>query len=229
MLDFNFLLDLDPDLQPRVCTDDDVNGNGMWISHHLIHGFFTDAERANKLYREKKADLAEAVAKKNWEAYIWIHEKPYRVGALTRARRKGLVGKNYWKLVGAVWRDSENIHQNLRTWRRIWSAADLDRNAVMDKEDQEAFANLPDKLTIYRGTPYPRPPGMSWTLDREKAAWFANRFYLANGAYLLTGTIQKDDAKAVFLSDGESEVVALRVQVTEVQHLPPLPSSSGAG
>ena len=58
----------------------------------------------------------------------------------------------------------------------------LEETATEEAKDiQELLANVGDKdtLTIYRGeteqsTPYEQ--ALSWTLDKEKADWFANRF-----------------------------------------------------
>ena len=46
---------------------------------------------------------------------------------------------------------------------------------------------------------------MSWTLDYDKAEWFANRF--GTDGYILEATINKNDIVAFFDVRGESEVV----------------------
>jgi hypothetical protein len=176
-------------------------------------------EKINECYRAKKESVARAITEKNWGTYVSLHERPYRLNALLDAVEAGLAGAEYWKLVGRVWTDSENIWQHAKIWRHIWSTTDSGRAAAMDDEEQKTLAALPNTVTIYRGTEYPRNRRpLSWTLDQEKALWFANRF--AKSGYLLTGEIQKKDILAVILGRKESEVVALKVKVLEVRQLP---------
>ena len=62
----------------------------------------------------------------------------------------------------------------------------------MEQEERKALAALPDRLTIYRGVHIKKGTlrGLSWTLDRERAEWFANRWakrwpYLVEAEVLL--------------------------------------------
>ena len=48
----------------------------------------------------------------------------------------------------------------------------------MDYDELNYFSNLPEKITIYRGGVSKR--GISWTLDKYIAEWFANRFKAIN-------------------------------------------------
>jgi hypothetical protein len=60
---------------------------------------------------------------------------------------------------------------------------------------------------------------MSWTIDREVAEWFANRFP-ARSKYVLTGILKRSDILAVFTSDSdtsENEVVSDRVRIVRVE------------
>jgi len=82
-------------------------------------------------------------------------------------------------------------------------------NISLPAEEREALAALPDEITIYRGIKTPDSPddphGMSWTLDRDKAVWFANR--MKSRGVLYTATIKKSKVLAHFLNRGESEIV----------------------
>jgi hypothetical protein len=184
---------------------------GTMVQHPFAHTFlYSEPESINNTYLAKVRDANRAFRKGNWTSYVFIHEKPYRLPALLEAIEWGLTGKEYWELVGQVWVNSENIHQYAREWRDVWSAEDLDRGAIMDEEEQKTFAALPDIVTVYRGTLYPKARiKLSWTLDQERAEWFARRFY-RNG-HVLMGEVRKEDIKACF--SGEAEVVALRVRV----------------
>ena len=83
-----------------------------------------------------------------------------------------LTDKEYGKLLVDVWIDSENIWQNLELWGELWNEAT--RRHAMDAKERKALNALPDEITIYRGAGEKYTlNGMSWTLDRDKAIWFA--------------------------------------------------------
>jgi len=47
----------------------------------------------------------------------------------------------------------------------------------MTDEERAQVDPLPARVTVYRGAnSFNKPSGLSWTLDREVAYWFANRF-----------------------------------------------------
>lgn len=74
----------------------------------------------------------------------------------------------------------------------------LEKELFMSKEEVEKFKNLPDKITCYRGVYHPQfRDGMSFTLDKDKAQWFANRFgekSSTGGIFLaINGIMQLDE------------------------------------
>jgi len=80
----------------------------------------------------------------------------------------------------------------------------------MEQEERKALAALPDRLTIYRGVHIKKGTlrGLSWTLDRERAEWFANR-WAKRRPYLVQAQVLKSDVRAHFLDRGEAEIVVL--------------------
>ena len=80
----------------------------------------------------------------------------------------------------------------------------------MDEEERKALAALPDRLTIYRGVHIKKGTlrGLSWTLDRERAEWFANR-WAKRRPYVVEAEVLKSDVRAHFLARGEAEIVVL--------------------
>lgn len=65
-----------------------------------------------------------------------------------------------------------------------------------------------DTVTIYRGVKVNNYRGLSWTVDKSVAEWFARRFrHNGDRCYLFTGTIKKKDILALFSSRNEKEVV----------------------
>lgn len=63
-------------------------------------------------------------------------------------------------------------------------------------------------VTIYRGVKVKNYRGLSWTVDRSVAEWFARRFgHNGDSCYVFTGIINKKNILALFNSRNEKEVV----------------------
>lgn len=159
-------------------------------------------------FTEKR--VKEARAKKQWSRFIYLHERPYRLEAFLEIADE-LRPRDYWKLVGGIWQDSENIWQCRDYWDEIFSRDDPMRGLMMDRSERSALAKLPDKLTIYRGdkTANRARKGLSWTLDRSRAQWFAKRLCKkGDTAFVAKGKIAKKDVIAYLTGRNESEIIA---------------------
>jgi hypothetical protein len=151
-------------------------------------------------------------------------QRPYRLDALLECQRLGATGSAYWELVGHVWTDSENVFQHIRKWKRVWSHNPALREFCMEEEEREALAALPDDLTVWRGTAHQRSiRGLSWTLDRDKAIWFAKRFSMLPRLTprLVEGFVHKRHVLAYFGGRKEKEIVSMHVDVRGVTVLSP--------
>jgi hypothetical protein len=203
---------LDPELVPYVDEDGPF---GAMLKHPLVFDMtgVTFPGQANKQLRYKKAALAKAHERKDWNTVVYLHERPYRADALlalVRERGDEISDEDYWDLVGDVWVDSENIWQNEETWEELLGSDRPGREHMMDEEEQAALAALPDTLTVYRGCwAEVNEDGLSWTTDRAKAGWFAKRFADAHEQtpIVLVAEVDKANVVAHFLGRGESEVV----------------------
>jgi hypothetical protein len=212
--------DLHPDLAPHLCD----GSLGLMLHHPLmiqVIYFPQENARINEHYRFKVEQLAEAEAKGDWSTYVFIHERPYRMEALMDATGKGLIDdpKAYWDLVGSVWVDSENIFESFSEWCELWGENSKDRVHAMNEDEREAFAALPDTITVYRGVSREDAiDGLSWTTDKQKALWFARRLNTKESTPMLAkGKVSKQDVLAHFLGRNESEVVVLPDDVRNVK------------
>lgn len=170
----------------------------------------------NKSYEIKMAKVEEAVAAKKWSTAIFLHERPYRLDALAKYARQ-MDDKSYWDMVGNAWTDSENIWQNLSRWRDLWEAKRPDKDLVMTEDERDVLASLPDTIPVYRGVHGQGAKkrvhnGMSWTIDRDKAVWFAERWKKPN-PMVLEGRVKKKDVHAYFAGRGETEIVSSSVKI----------------
>jgi 3-methyladenine DNA glycosylase Tag len=91
----------------------------------------------------------------------------------------------------------------------------------MDANDRKAFKRLPDEITIYRGILEGHTVnGLSWSLDRDKASWFAKRFTHYNLPHvLLTARAKKSDAHALLLGRKEDEIVIDQFEIVATAHV----------
>lgn len=177
------------------------------------------APLCNAIVKAKSDQLREAVEREDWARYIGLHEKPYRVNALSDIAFD-MSDEEYWESVSSVWTIVESIHEDLEIWAELWSDARPGRlEHVMDEDELKAFVDLPPKVEIYRGYRHEECMlGMSWTTDRKRAAWFARRSrILGHKAYLATAHVAKADVLAYFLRREESEIVVLPENLMDVR------------
>jgi hypothetical protein len=128
--------------------------------------------------------------------------RPYRIHQLGLWWDGGhLTPDQFREALLDVWEDTEFPHSNRRLALRLFRAAGFATNAP------EEWARLSDPLEIWRGTNHLRPKGLSWTLDRTRALWFARRFAHGQPAHLVHGRILKRHVLAFCHARGEGEVV----------------------
>lgn len=175
--------------------------------------------RANELYESKTRQLAEAIERQDWISYVVLHERAYRVEALIELIDEfELSGPELWPVVGWVWVDTEGVRWNLDTLRTIWGLDPRDRYLVMNEQERQFLCSLPEQVLIWRGVNHQDAVlSLSWTLDREKAVWFARRFADDGDPILLAqGRISRSDVLAYFSDRKEAEIVVLPENVREI-------------
>lgn len=194
--------------------------NGMkWLMHPFIHQPYFELEAAhyNDMLKVKRAHAREAFEQGDWIRFVFVHERPYRSDALIEVLPEIDDPAAWWALVASIWTDSENIWQTVDEWREIFENAP--EGTMTAKLALESLDKLPDVLTVYRGTCAPDGMGcgMSWTLDREKAVWFARRLHIPekhDHPRVITGTVEKRHVLGYMIERGEEEIVALPEHVT---------------
>lgn len=155
-------------------------------------------------YVAERIDSAESAD----EIYSRI-TKPYRLTFLKYAG-KYLSEKNFAEMLCAAWVSSENPNSDVNVSQsellRMFRSAD--KSLLMTAEERKRLDELDDPVTVYRGvTPYNAKSvkAMSWTLDYEKALWFAKRFDSDGTVY--TAEIEKSHILALLDGRDESEIV----------------------
>lgn len=194
---------LHPDLVPYLELDGAL---GAQVRHPLVYQVpLWSNGSANAYYLQKKKDLDTALAEKNFSRVVFLHERPYRLQAFIQIAHH-LSDAKYWSLLAGIWTDTENAWQNLDEWRKLFNSNRPHRERLMDRDEVLALSSLPDTVKVYRGCQKGiNEDGISWTLKRDKAEWFATR--LDKDGVVLEKEIQKKDIIAVFTNRNEFEVI----------------------
>lgn len=207
---------LDPELEKWT---EETEAWGKVLKHPLVFSIPLmpgTYAMMNKALRVKRAKLEECRAEQKWSGFVFMHERPYRIYALSLIEADIEDDAAYWDVLGSIWTDSENIWQEEESWAEYLSSERSHREHLMDEEERELFAKLPETITVHRGYKRgERKMGMSWTINRPQAEWFARRLARDDDEpRVVSGTISKDKALAYFTGRGESEIVAFPEDIT---------------
>ena len=110
-----------------------------------------------------------------------------------------------------VMSEAPNMDANMSKAQAVRLFKICNPEKLMDKEDFEAYKQLPDEVTVYRGLGTLNATNikaLSWTLNAEKAEWFANRFDFGQGnGKVYRATIKRKYIFAYFNERQEHEVI----------------------
>jgi hypothetical protein len=190
---------------------------GNMIHHPLVVGFAQQNAHANFLLLVRRKQIEEAERENDWFKYVFTHERPYQVEAFKSAAAK-MDDESYWKTLADVYVESENLRQNQGAIRRLLTADRPHREALMSDEERTVIDGLPETVTIFRGYCFDNSHGWSWTISREKAEWFGNRFAKELGGIprIATGKVKKTDIIAYFDGREEKEIVCDPKSVADI-------------
>lgn len=165
-------------------------------------------------YVAEQIDSAESAD----EIYCRI-TKPYRLTFMKYAGRY-LSKRDFVEMLCNAWISSESPNNDVNVSQsellRMFKSAD--KSLLMTDEERKRLDELDDPVTVYRGvTPYNAKSvkAMSWTLDYEKALWFAKRFDSEGTVY--TAEIEKSHILALFDGRDESEIVVEPAYLSNIE------------
>ena len=156
-----------------------------------------------------------------FEIYSRI-EKPYALAFLKYAT-PFLSQKDFSLILGDAWLRSEqpNHDPNLSQKQLLKMFSVADPKILMEDVERKRLAELDAVVTVYWGTHSDKPnseQALSWTLNRDTAQWFANRY--GKDGTLYEAKIEKEHIHALFLRREESEVILDPKYLTEVVQVP---------
>jgi|GEM_PF-1177857 hypothetical protein len=174
------------------------------VPHHSALNAF-----CNEQYRQKKLRLEESRIEKDWHRFVFWHERPFRLPAFTEICNE-LSPKEYWQLLADIWIDTESAWQYKPIWEMLLFRKEKKyirtRHFFMNSQDKKLFKDLPQGFKIYRGCNCLNVNGFSWTLNKERAQWFATRFNHKE-AILLEACVKKDRILAYVTGRNEDEII----------------------
>lgn len=145
---------------------------------------------------------------KPYSLYFLIN-KPYAL-AFVKFAIPYLSQKDFSSLLSDAWIRTEmpSNDSNFKPSEFIKLFKNAEKESLMDAEELQQYNELPDTVSVYRGVKSDRPNKvlqLSWTLDPDKAEWFAKRFDEDGVVY--EATIDKKNILALFSRRGEAEII----------------------
>ena len=155
-------------------------------------------------YLNKCIDQAESVFQ-----ISCMLNKPYRLAFLKYAQPH-MDEKEFAQLLALCWIQTEAPNQDANVSQEEFVEMFQEARAedLMNLDERRTLAELPNEIEIYRGVTEKSKDhimDMSWTMKRETAEWFANRFEGKGKVY--RAEVRKEDILAIFLGRNESEVI----------------------
>lgn len=203
-------------------------GVGQCLRHPFVYQvpYFGMADMANYMLETKNRMYADAIAEHKFMTAIMCYERPYRLNGFVDLM-DDMSDQEYWENLSFIWTDTENAWENIDQWKDLFNQEIPNKHYIMSSKELDFLKKLPYELTIYRGCSYYNEFGISWTLDFDKAVWFATRFekkqdqqlvrsvgpdhdriwIYGNDRKVISKQITKDQISAVFLERGEQEVI----------------------
>lgn len=177
------------------------NASCVYISSLEYDSFYYEKdEKQTRLERINKADrfsqCLSAINKGNQFDYLnWLHKDNL------------ITDQECADAVYSIWTMQENFYRcGMSKEKLIKMMKMAEKSPLLQSNIDDLSDN--NTVTIYRGVKVNNYRGLSWTIDKSVAEWFARRFrHNGDSCYLFTGTINKKDILALFSSRNEKEVV----------------------
>ena len=151
-----------------------------------------------------------------------MFEKTYRL-ALLKYTESYLSADDLSKVLRFIWCTTEfpNGDPNLSKAKLCKLFSECVPSELMTPDELQAYEQFPDIVHVYRGvrTGLERDAhSLSWTINPQKAAWFAHRFNTAEKqGIVFEADSSKSDILAYFDIGGEDEVVVRPSKLQNIQ------------
>lgn len=205
---------------------------GLFVQHPYF-GQVIDAVQENEklvmvdlrepegLKKAQKRVLKTIDAVEDYSQFFMFIRAPY-LPVFFKLTQQYLSHKDFSEALADVWTLVEfpNIDVNVSKGEFMQFFLKANKEWLMDEDEYKYYKELPEEITVYRGTGKGAKHllGLSWTLDYEKAKWFATRW--GRKGVLYKGVIRKENVLAYFSRRSESEVVIDVGKLIDVEEIP---------
>ena len=204
----NFLMDLDigiiEGLSPIRVSHPFIEEG---VSFNLKTGEVINLLEDEETLKKEKAVRLKRMRNMSPLQIAFCVSKPYRMLYLSLAFPY-LSKKERSEIMHEVWISVENINGNINVSQIeiLKRLRKCNPKYLMGQENFKVYENLPDIFTVYRGLQEnAQEDGLSWTLSKDVAEWFANRF--DNEGEIIEKVIHKSEVIAYFSDRDEDEIV----------------------
>jgi len=164
----------------------------------------------------KQRELDKAIDQENWDKVFMLIEKPFRLDWLNENVDLIQDDKKYYDFLKDAYMLTEfpmNGFSSYRDLLDLFYAKDNPK-LMMDKGELKLLNSLPKEVKIWRGVKVDDVLdddniGLSFTLNKDKAIWFAERFSQegVSQPILIGAVVKKVDILSIFLNRDEEEVI----------------------
>tara|TARA_R110000824_G_scaffold130932_2_gene292828 strand:+ start:1396 stop:2139 length:744 start_codon:yes stop_codon:yes gene_type:complete len=164
----------------------------------------------------KKQELDKAIEQQNWDKVFMLVEKPFRLNWLEENIDLIKDDKQYYNFLKDAYMMTEFPMNGFSNYRDLLDLFYARKNSklMLDKDELKLLNSLPNEVKIWRGVKVDDVLdddniGLSFTLNKDKAIWFAERFAQAgvSQAILIEAVVKRDDILSIFLNRDEEEVI----------------------
>ena len=151
------------------------------LNHPLLSIDLENLDDCGSIHSEiddASQQLEEAIEHERWRDVIYRHDQRYRVRAFCQHAHL-LPDQDYWEVLGDLYRDYQGDERlpdafpEVLIFQPLLRSPRPGREHLMQAVDRDTFNRLPDSFTVYRGFARGDGSGISWTLDRRVAVFFA--------------------------------------------------------
>ena len=218
-------LDNNEKLVPELQEHLEARADGVTALSHplIIIPIYSEhfAKQANDTLSHKTKRIQKAIKTNDWDSIMWLHVRPYRLWAFSQFS-KFMKPEQYWKTLKTIWMDSEFPILEKDLWLSMFTAEVKQKRKFMTGAERRKLQSLPETVDIYRGYDGSKQGtlGISWTLSKDKAIWFAHRLG-ADDPSIATATYKRDSVLAYFNARDEQEIIInpLDAQIVDNGHV----------
>ena len=120
--------------------------------------------------------------------------------------KKNLSDERYWELLRTVWVVAGST-ENSDQFRELMQSKRKQRFYFSTPEDAKALREMPETFEVYRATNSLDCTGIAYTIYREYAEWYQNRY---GKAVIIERTVKRSEVFALINRNKEFEAIILQ-------------------